>query len=287
MEPVYSFKSISVYPHHVKQNICGTRAKYRDGKKDTAVKVYTINQESVYLLISNVPAVGGAEELQALCDQYGTVEDFRPLDEYPCEEFTEVYLVKYNLFPAARIAKKHLDDRSFLGSTLHVCYAPEFETISETRLKLQERRKYVAWKTKTGKNNTNAANEHKRNASSSQVQRNQLSNIPSLQPVTYIWAGKEYTEYPVPPLENLPVQNRERITSSSFVPHQVRSNQPLAWNSAGSSASSQSDLRSAPQSQLPYKADSSYQKTISDVRKRVAQVSVPNVRVSLKRRKRL
>ncbi|GBO22025.1 RNA-binding protein 48 [Araneus ventricosus] len=253
----------------------------------TVFQVYTINQESVYLLISNVPAVGGAEELQALCDQYGIVEDFRPLDEYPCEDFTEVYLVKYSLFPAARTAKKQLDDRSFLGSSLHVCYAPEFETVSETRLKLQERRKYVAWKTKTGKNNMNATYQHKSNVSSSQVTRNQPPSTSSLQPVTYIWAGKEYTEYPKPPLEDLPVQKKERITSSSFVPRQLQSTHSLAWNSAGNSASSQPDSSSASQNQMPRISDSSYQNTISDVRKRVAQVSVPNVRVSLKRRKRL
>lgn len=56
----------------------------------------------MYLLISNVPAVGGAEDLQAICDQYGMVEDFKPLDGYPTEEFTEVYLVKYDAFSASR-----------------------------------------------------------------------------------------------------------------------------------------------------------------------------------------
>ncbi|GFX70041.1 RNA-binding protein 48 [Trichonephila clavipes] len=156
MEPVYTFKSISVYPHHIKQNVCGTRARYRDGRKERAVKVYTVNQESVYLMINNVPAVGAAENLRALCDQYGIVEDFRPLDDYPCEEFTEVYLVKFSLFNAARIAKKSLDDKLFFGCALHVCYAPEFETVLETKVKLQERRKYVAWKTNSGMTTTHS-----------------------------------------------------------------------------------------------------------------------------------
>lgn len=39
MEYYNAFNSISVCSHHIKQNICGSRAKYRDGKKDTAVKV--------------------------------------------------------------------------------------------------------------------------------------------------------------------------------------------------------------------------------------------------------
>ncbi|XP_066053701.1 RNA-binding protein 48 isoform X2 [Chamaea fasciata] len=42
------------------------------------------------------------------------------------------------------VAKKKMDERSFFGSLLHVCYAPEFETVQETREKLQDRRKYIA-----------------------------------------------------------------------------------------------------------------------------------------------
>ena len=33
-----------------------------------------------------------------------------------------------------------MDDTSFYGGVLHVCYAPEYETVQETRSKLQERR---------------------------------------------------------------------------------------------------------------------------------------------------
>lgn len=47
-----------------------------------------------------------------------------------------------------RIAKKKLDNRSFFGGILHVCYAPEFETVDDTREKLQERRKIIAKKTR-------------------------------------------------------------------------------------------------------------------------------------------
>jgi len=47
-----------------------------------------------------------------------------------------------------RIAKKKLDNRSFFGGILHVCYAPEFETVDDTREKLQERRKVIAKKTR-------------------------------------------------------------------------------------------------------------------------------------------
>ena len=47
-----------------------------------------------------------------------------------------------------RVAKKKLDNRSFFGGILHVCYAPEFETVDDTREKLQERRKVIAKKTR-------------------------------------------------------------------------------------------------------------------------------------------
>ena len=44
----------------------------------------------------------------------------------------------------ARMCKRKLDDQPFYGGTLHICYAPEYESTEDTRLKLQERRKDVA-----------------------------------------------------------------------------------------------------------------------------------------------
>lgn len=37
-----------------------------------------------------------------------------------------------------------MDKKSFYGGILHVCYAPEYETVEDTRQKLQDRRRYVA-----------------------------------------------------------------------------------------------------------------------------------------------
>ena len=51
-------------------------------------------------------------------------------------------------FLMPRFAKKKLDMRSFYGGILHVCYAPEYETIDDTREKLNERRRLVARKCK-------------------------------------------------------------------------------------------------------------------------------------------
>ena len=45
-----------------------------------------------------------------------------------------------------RAAKRKLDDWSFYGGVLHVCYAPEYETVQETKEKLQDRRKAIAAK---------------------------------------------------------------------------------------------------------------------------------------------
>ncbi|XP_053117742.1 RNA-binding protein 48 isoform X2 [Hemicordylus capensis] len=138
-----------VYQHHAQQTVCASRAKYREGRRPRAVKVYTVNLESRYLLIQGVPALGVMKELVEQFALYGTIEEYNPLDDYPAEEFTEVYLIKFQKIQSARIAKRKLDERSFFGSLLHVCYAPEFETVQETREKLQDRRKYIAKLTST------------------------------------------------------------------------------------------------------------------------------------------
>ncbi|XP_041665459.1 RNA-binding protein 48 [Cheilinus undulatus] len=132
-----------VYKHHEQSRVCISRPKYREGRKARAVKVYTINLESRYIMVQGVPAIGVMSELIQLCALYGVVEEYRPLDEYPAEEFTEVYLVKFQKLTSARAAKRHMDEKSFYGGVLHVCYVPEYETVEDTRQKLQDRRRYV------------------------------------------------------------------------------------------------------------------------------------------------
>ena len=51
-------------------------------------------------------------------------------------------------FSIYRYAKRKLDDYSFFGGNLHVCYAPEYESVNETRQKLQERRREIATRLK-------------------------------------------------------------------------------------------------------------------------------------------
>ena len=131
-------------PHHVKDVVCLTRPPYRDGKKPRAVKVYTIAQESKYLLVQNLPAIGNAlDELLLKFNQYGTIEQHWRLDGYEpidADEFFDTILVKYRLIQQARIVKCQLDDWNFLGSNLHICYAPECESLDDVREKLADRR---------------------------------------------------------------------------------------------------------------------------------------------------
>ncbi|XP_055516916.1 RNA-binding protein 48 isoform X2 [Leucoraja erinacea] len=134
---------VEALKHHQQKDVCFTRPKYREGRRLRAVKVYTINLESRHLLIQGVAAVGVMKELIELFALYGTIEEYFALDEYPAEEFTEVYHIKYQKLQSARIAKRKQDEKSFYGGLLHVCYAPEFETIEDTRAKLNERRRYI------------------------------------------------------------------------------------------------------------------------------------------------
>ncbi|XP_073979556.1 RNA-binding protein 48-like [Rhodnius prolixus] len=137
-----------VLPHHVPEEFCRSRAIYRQGKKLTAVKVYTVSKESSHLLIFNVPAINLSTELRLLCERFGKLALFEKLAKgIELEEFTDVFHVNYLKEPSARYAKKFLDNRSFYGGFLHVCYAPEKETLEETRLKLITRRNEIAVRT--------------------------------------------------------------------------------------------------------------------------------------------
>lgn len=136
---------VKPYEHHRRQPLCKTRLPYRKGKRETAVKVFTIADESIYLLIQNVPKLSNVNvdyELKSHCYRYGSMSRFELVD-YETEAFFSVYLVKYETLVDSRRAKKHLDDYVFLGSSLHVCYAPEYETVEETMAKMNARQRYV------------------------------------------------------------------------------------------------------------------------------------------------
>ena len=67
-----------------------------------------MHQESRYLLVQNVSAVGARDQLAKLFSTYGAVAELYPLDDYPAEKFTEVYLLKYQRIQSARYDKSAL-----------------------------------------------------------------------------------------------------------------------------------------------------------------------------------
>ncbi|KAF0311878.1 Leucine-rich repeat and WD repeat-containing protein 1 [Amphibalanus amphitrite] len=110
--------------------------------EDEQYLVYTVADESRHLLLRNVSSLNIADELAALCQRFGPLAQFGPVDGYETERFTKVYHVQYKRMAAARFAKVQLDDRSFFGTHLKACYAPELETLEETADKLRWRRLY-------------------------------------------------------------------------------------------------------------------------------------------------
>ncbi|XP_064614295.1 RNA-binding protein 48-like [Liolophura sinensis] len=163
----------NVPAHHVQREFCTTRPAYRQGRELKAVKVYTVNNESKYLLIQGVPAVGAGQELIKLCAMYGAVEEYRVLDDYPTpDKFTEVYWVKFTRIQSARFAKRKLDNHSFFGGVLHICYAPEYETLEDTREKLQERRKVIAMKTRQHEATSNSSVDPSSQAEQTETETN-------------------------------------------------------------------------------------------------------------------
>ncbi|XP_065875284.1 uncharacterized protein [Euphorbia lathyris] len=125
--------------------------RYKD--EPTAVRVYTVCDESRYLIVRNVPALGCGDDLLKLFASYGDVEDLKPMDAEDCESFTDVYWIKFRFVSNARFAKRKLDEFVFLGNRLQVSYAPEFETLSDTQDKLEGRRKEVLSRLNSGRSN--------------------------------------------------------------------------------------------------------------------------------------
>ncbi|KAK4399716.1 RNA-binding protein 48 [Sesamum angolense] len=115
--------------------------KYKD--EPPAVRVYTVCDESKYLIVRNVPSLGCGDELLKLFSTYGQVEECKPMDAEECEPYTDVYWIKFHLVSNARFAKRKLDESVFLGNRLQVSYAPEYESLSDTKEKLEGRRKEV------------------------------------------------------------------------------------------------------------------------------------------------
>nr|XP_012141061.1 PREDICTED: uncharacterized protein LOC100879115 isoform X2 [Megachile rotundata]XP_012141062.1 PREDICTED: uncharacterized protein LOC100879115 isoform X2 [Megachile rotundata]XP_012141063.1 PREDICTED: uncharacterized protein LOC100879115 isoform X2 [Megachile rotundata] len=94
-------------------------------------------------MICGVPKLQLGEEIKKLIEPYGCIKQIHIIPEYPTEEFTEAYYVKYARIQSARIAKRFIDGKNFYGGSLHVFYVPELETLTETKAKLTQRRRDV------------------------------------------------------------------------------------------------------------------------------------------------
>ncbi|KAJ3690984.1 hypothetical protein LUZ61_020148 [Rhynchospora tenuis] len=115
--------------------------RYKD--EPVAVRVYTVCDESKYLIVRNVPSLGCGEELKNLFESYGPVEECKPMDAEDCEPYTDVFFIKFSQVSNARFSKRKLDESIFLGNRIQVTYAPQFETLSDTKEKLEVRRREV------------------------------------------------------------------------------------------------------------------------------------------------
>lgn len=115
--------------------------RYKD--EPLAVHVYTVCDESKYLVVRNVPALGCGDELFKLFSTYGQVQECKPMDAEECQQYTDVYWIKFNQINNARFAKRKLDEYVYLGNRLQVSYAPQYETLSDTKEKLEWRTKEV------------------------------------------------------------------------------------------------------------------------------------------------
>ncbi|KOB72807.1 putative zinc finger protein, partial [Operophtera brumata] len=93
-----------------------------------------------------IPALNLRQEARALFLKFGNLHQFHVSLEHSGEVFTETYHAMYDRIQSARIAKRMLDTKSFYGGSLHVSYAPELETLQETRQKLMQRKNDVLYR---------------------------------------------------------------------------------------------------------------------------------------------
>lgn len=140
--------------------------RYKD--EPPAVRVYTVCDESKYLIVKNVPALGCGDELSRLFGSYGDIEECKPMDYEDCEPFTDVYWIKFHQVNNARFAKRKLDEIVFLGNRLQVSYAPQYESLSDMKEKLEARRKEVLARINPGR--SNGSKVHVRGASPPQTE---------------------------------------------------------------------------------------------------------------------
>jgi hypothetical protein len=121
---------------------------------DRNVRVYTVNMESRFIIIENVPALGVIKDLLKRLSLYGKIIEYRLLDhlddrpkwlqkETEEDEYMDVVYVEYETINNARHAKIRGVKKPFFGQMLRISYAPEYESAHDTKQKLDERRNLI------------------------------------------------------------------------------------------------------------------------------------------------
>ncbi|KAF1788396.1 Nucleotide-binding alpha-beta plait domain [Phytophthora cactorum] len=121
-----------------------------------AGRVFTVANESRYVVVRNVPALGVIEDLLKRLSLYGKVCEYRLLDHaddrrrrcssryvHDDSEFTDTVWVQYETVNNARHAKARGVQKPFYGHKLQISYAPQFESREDTADKLAQRRQLL------------------------------------------------------------------------------------------------------------------------------------------------
>ncbi|KAF0698319.1 Aste57867_11039 [Aphanomyces stellatus] len=107
-------------------------------------KAYTVNDESRFILVRNIPSLGACDELVQRFRVYGAIEEHQFVDDHDdATEFLDVLWLRYEHVNAARRAKTLGVKTPFYGNLLHVAYCPEDEEPLDTRAKLDARRELL------------------------------------------------------------------------------------------------------------------------------------------------
>ncbi|OQS01072.1 hypothetical protein THRCLA_05778 [Thraustotheca clavata] len=107
-------------------------------------KAYTVNEESRFIIVRNIPALGTCDELIERLGLYGNIEEHRMLDDHDdANEFLDVMWIRYATVDDARHAKNKVVQSPFYGNILQISYAPEEELHGDTLNKLLERRNLI------------------------------------------------------------------------------------------------------------------------------------------------
>uniref|UniRef100_A0A0E0CHM4 RNA-binding protein 48 n=1 Tax=Oryza meridionalis TaxID=40149 RepID=A0A0E0CHM4_9ORYZ len=199
-------------------------------REPAAVRVYTVCDESKYLIVRNVPSLGCGDDLANLFATYGPVDESvsssshlyhtttclcTPMDAEDCDPYTDVFFIKFSQASNARFAKRKLDESVFLGNRLQVSYAPQFESLLDTKEKLEVRRKEVLGRMKC--QGSSAANSHHQMSSNKREYTKTLHASQFEDPhFTHVSSNKDY--FPSESMNatvNLVREKLDKIQSSS------------------------------------------------------------------------